>query len=119
MLADVVETTGSAVLGLTLACCRCHDHKYDPIPQKDFYRFQAFFNATQVENVEVPYKDEAFKQRADTKIKELQALLKDGPDKLALEKMERDLLPKFRTAKREAAAKRSIAIEDQIGRAHV
>ncbi|MBS0264344.1 MAG: DUF1553 domain-containing protein [Planctomycetes bacterium] len=42
-LADVVETTGSAFLGLTMSCCRCHDHKYDPLSQADFYRLRAFF----------------------------------------------------------------------------
>ena len=44
ILNDVTDTVGSTVLGLTFACARCHDHKYDPIPQKDYYRLQAFFS---------------------------------------------------------------------------
>ena len=43
-VADRVETMGTMFLGLTLNCARCHDHKYDPIAQKDFYRLFAFFN---------------------------------------------------------------------------
>jgi Protein of unknown function (DUF1553)/Protein of unknown function (DUF1549) len=43
LMADVVETTGSAFLGLSLSCCRCHDHKYDPLLQADHYRLRAFF----------------------------------------------------------------------------
>ena len=42
-LQDVVEYSSGAFLGLTLKCARCHSHKYDPIPQTDYYRFRAFF----------------------------------------------------------------------------
>jgi mono/diheme cytochrome c family protein len=42
-LDDVVATTGQVFLGLTIDCARCHDHKIDPIPQKDYYRLLAFF----------------------------------------------------------------------------
>lgn len=43
--ADRVKTLGEAVLGLTLACAQCHDHKFDPITQKDYYRLFAYFNS--------------------------------------------------------------------------
>jgi hypothetical protein len=42
-LVDTVEATSAAFLGVTLKCARCHDHKYDPFPQQDYYRFRAFF----------------------------------------------------------------------------
>lgn len=45
LMADLVETTGSAFLGLTFSCCRCHDHKYDPLSQADHFRLRAFFEA--------------------------------------------------------------------------
>ena len=42
---DRVETTGATWMALTLGCCRCHDHKFDPVTQKEFYQFFAFFNS--------------------------------------------------------------------------
>ncbi len=44
-IADRVATYGTAFLGLTVECARCHDHKYDPIPQQDYYSLGAFFGA--------------------------------------------------------------------------
>lgn len=42
-LADLINTTGTTFLGLTLGCARCHDHKFDPVTQTDFYSLQAIF----------------------------------------------------------------------------
>jgi hypothetical protein len=46
-LHDMVATTGSAFLGLTIGCARCHDHKFDPIPQTDYYAIKACFAGVQ------------------------------------------------------------------------
>jgi len=52
-LDDMVATTGSAVLGLTVGCARCHDHKYDPISSNDYYRLAAVFTTTIRSEVDV------------------------------------------------------------------
>lgn len=46
---DMTETVGTVWLGLTLNCCRCHDHKFDPIKQSEYYKLFAFFNQTPVD----------------------------------------------------------------------
>jgi cytochrome c553 len=46
-LNDMVSTTGSAFLGLTIGCARCHHHKFDPISQPDYYQFAAFLSGVQ------------------------------------------------------------------------
>src|SRR5205823_2522143 len=51
-LDDMIATTGSAMFGLTLACARCHDHKYDPVPRRDYYRMLCAFNGG--DRAEVP-----------------------------------------------------------------
>lgn len=51
-LDDMIATTGSAMLGLTLGCARCHDHKYDPIPTRDYYRLMTAFHSG--DRAEVP-----------------------------------------------------------------
>jgi len=45
---DMTETTATVWLGLTMTCCRCHDHKFDPVLQKEYYGLFAFFNQTPV-----------------------------------------------------------------------
>jgi mono/diheme cytochrome c family protein len=53
-LDDMVGTIGTAMLGLTVACARCHDHKFDPVPQADYYRMAATFTATIRSNLDIP-----------------------------------------------------------------
>jgi hypothetical protein len=45
-LDDMTSTVGTALLGLSIGCARCHDHKYDPIPQRDYYRLVSAFGKT-------------------------------------------------------------------------
>ena len=52
-LDDMAATTGSALLGLSIGCARCHDHKFDPIPAADYYRFVATFSTTVRSNVDI------------------------------------------------------------------
>lgn len=54
-LNEVTSAVGSAFLGLTVGCARCHDHRFDPIPQSDFYRLQAFFTPLQRKTIPAPY----------------------------------------------------------------
>jgi hypothetical protein len=51
---DRVSTFGTVWLGLTVGCAQCHDHKYDPITQKDFYRLFAFFNTAEEWTIDAP-----------------------------------------------------------------
>ena len=51
-LDDIVKTTGEVVLGMSLGCCRCHDHKGDPIDQDEYYGFLAYFHDVTYSNRE-------------------------------------------------------------------
>ena len=51
---DRVNTTGTALLGLTIGCGQCHSHKYDPISQQEYYQFYAFFNNVEEKDVDIP-----------------------------------------------------------------
>ena len=62
-LDDITTVTGTAFLGMTFGCARCHDHKYDPILQKDYYRLQAFFANTSFGDGPVPLKDPVARAR--------------------------------------------------------
>ncbi len=63
-LDDIVSTTGQAFLGLTLACARCHDHKYDPLPTKEYYRIMRVFNSGDRAEVPLASQGEAKAHRA-------------------------------------------------------
>ena len=60
---DMVTTTITTFASLTVHCARCHDHKFDPIPQRDYYRLQAVFAG--VERGDRPYDDPETKRRRD------------------------------------------------------
>ncbi|MBM3993866.1 MAG: DUF1553 domain-containing protein [Planctomycetes bacterium] len=54
MISEVVDVTGEAFLGLSVGCARCHDHKFDPILQKDYFALKAFFDGV-MPSEELPY----------------------------------------------------------------
>jgi len=57
-LDDMASTVGTAMLGLTIGCARCHDHKYDPIPQADYYRLLSTFTTTVRSEIELDFHPE-------------------------------------------------------------
>ncbi|HTI49921.1 MAG TPA: PSD1 and planctomycete cytochrome C domain-containing protein [Planctomycetaceae bacterium] len=59
---DMLSTVGSAMLGLSIGCARCHDHKYDPIPQRDYYRLLSTFTTTVRSEVELDLDPEGYKR---------------------------------------------------------
>jgi hypothetical protein len=86
-LDDIVRTLGTAMLGLTVGCARCHDHKYDPIPTRDYYRLVSTFTTTVRSEVDVELSPAAARQ-ARTAFAAEQARLDD-----AVRAYERDVLP--------------------------
>jgi hypothetical protein len=60
---DRMDAVGKAFLGLTIACAQCHNHKYDPISQKEYYRLYAFLNNDDEPSIEVPTPEQEKKRR--------------------------------------------------------
>jgi hypothetical protein len=67
-LDDMITATGTAFLGLTTNCCRCHDHKFDPILQKDYYALQAVFDGVEHTEREIPAPDAERRKRELAKV---------------------------------------------------
>jgi hypothetical protein len=91
---DRVNTTSKVFLGLTLGCCQCHDHKYDPFSQREYYEFFAFFNSDQEVNIPAPLPGEepivaAMKAAHAKKAKELERALDEYKGKSAAETMKK------------------------------
>ena len=85
---DRMDAIGKSMLGLTIQCCQCHNHKYDPFTQEDYYRLFAFLNDTHEANVAV-YPPDQLMQRAEMlrQIGEIEADLQhrtpDWPERMA------------------------------------
>ena len=107
MLDDMTDTTTSVVLGLTVACARCHDHKYDAISQRDYYRIQGLFAASTAKDdyIVAPPEDQAIQAsieaeheaRVDRIRRDLEAIEKPYAADLLKGKLER-LSPEVRQA---------------------
>jgi hypothetical protein len=98
VLTEMTNIVGAAFLGVTVGCARCHDHKFDPIRQSDYYRMQAHFAQTQPSDLVMASKEEqdAWKAKADPvqqEMRRLQGQMRRAPDaeKPKLEKALEDL----------------------------
>jgi hypothetical protein len=78
----MTDTTGLVFLGMTIGCARCHDHKFEPIPQTDFYRLQAFFTPA-VFRKDLPVADAERRQAHERLMAKYQGLIKPMTDALA------------------------------------
>jgi hypothetical protein len=115
LLTEMVNGVGAAFLGLTFACTRCHDHKFDPLSAGDYYRLQAFFGTTKYADVDFATQEErdARKKKSDeinakaTPLKQQIAAL-DAPvrEKVAKQKREK-LEQKYKDALDTPAEKRT------------
>jgi hypothetical protein len=98
-LNDMTDTAGLVFLGLTVGCARCHDHKFEPIPQTDYYRLQAFFTPV-VFRRDLPIASPAQRAAYDAALKDYTALVKPTQDEIAaLEEPYRKRLQEERLAK--------------------
>ena len=84
VLTEMTNTIGSVFLGLTVGCARCHDHMFDPVLQKDYYRLEAFFAATHERDLPLASDGEqaAWQQRTDalqSEIKRAEQELEKSP----------------------------------------
>ena len=87
-LTDWVNITGAAFLGLTVECARCHDHKFDPISQKDYFRLQAVFSNSSP--VVIPLEASTSVHQRDSFYHQMLALVEARADYLAFEKKVKD-----------------------------
>ena len=85
-LDDVTNSVGTTFLALALTCCRCHDHKFDPLPTEDYYRIQACFAPVQFETRKVPFLSAENTSDFDIALAKMKARIKNNNKNLALVK---------------------------------
>jgi hypothetical protein len=108
-LDDLIATTGRGVLGLTVQCARCHNHKFDPIPQRDYYSLVAtFFGYVETEHPLAP-RTEA--EEYDKKVRDIEA--RQAPLKAEIKKIEAQYEAQIR---QEAYAKYPKEVQQAIAR---
>lgn len=96
-LTEMTNAVGSAFLGLTVACARCHHHKFDPFSQADYYRLQAFFS--NAEPKEVDLADSAGRQEYDRRRRDIEARI--APLRRHLRQLEEPYHRRLQQAKKE------------------
>jgi cytochrome c553 len=121
-LTDYVDTTSSVFLGLTVGCARCHDHKFDPIPQRDYYRMQAIFvpavkhrifldyNAARGYDIRLNYRE--FKLRdIGEEIDTIQKPYREALRKQRIAALPQDLREAFETADEKRTAAQRVLVD--------
>ena len=98
VLTEMAIGVGQALIGLTVQCARCHDHKFDPISQEEYYRLESFFGATELEEVPTASEDEIAAQEKATAEHEAQL----EPLKAQLTEIEEPFNAQVRERKRAA-----------------
>ncbi len=98
VLTEMTAAIGPVFLGMTVGCARCHNHKFDPILQSDYYRIQSLFAATEIKDIEIatPAEKRAFEEAKNAHEAQLKPLQKSLND---LEKPYRDRLRLEKTVK--------------------
>ncbi len=109
VLTEMTSAIGAVYLGLTVGCARCHNHKFDPIPQADYYRLQAVFAGTEGKDIALATEEQ--KQAHEAAVKAHQARLKPVKDQLAeIEKPYSKRLREEKVAKLEPRFRDALAV---------
>jgi hypothetical protein len=106
ILDDQTDTTGLVFLGLTVGCARCHDHKFDPTSQNDYFRLQSFFAAMRPRD-DLPAVDAAARKEYAERLAAWEAATKD-----VREEMEKIVAPKREQLRKDALLKFRTEIQD-------